>query len=213
MTLRILIALGFILMALLAFLEAFDPRFTGRISDLFLNVSTELVGIALTVVVVDFLLERRRLKEEVRRVACEALNELDHHVWVWQGGAREFDLVELLALVDNIKENAPLPSFTQNLFLVLGSRASNTLRTRADVLRMSSDLRAGLESLSHLAGIRDANSVMPGSTVAENLKRAIEPLARAAGFTIPPPGLLAPQEFRQTTTIEEQEWRHYGREK
>lgn len=212
MTLRILIGLSLILVAFLAFLEARDPHFTGRLSDLLLNLATELVGIALTVVIIDYLLERRRMKEEVRRIARQALNELDHDVWVWQGGAREFDLAELMTLAANIGADDPLPAFTQNLFLVLGSRAGNTLRTQSDVIRLNSDLRIGLENLSHLASMRDSANTISSADIAVNLLKAIEPLARAAGYNVPPPAPLAPVEFRRTS-VREQEWRHYGRER
>jgi hypothetical protein len=167
------------------------------------------MGIVLTVLIVDWLLERRRLQDEARRISREVLDLIDHHVWVWQGGAREFDLAELVSLIDNVSDDDPLPSFTQTLFLVLGSRASNTLRTRTDVVELDHNLRNGLTEIARLAAIRDDESSFSPRDVVEHLRRALHPLAKSAGLTVPAAAPLAPSEYRQTS-VNKQEWRHYG---
>lgn len=178
-------------------------------ADLLLNLGTELIGIVVTIWVVDRLLERRKLRDDARRIAREARHELDHHVWVWQGGARDFHLSELLSLNENVHDDDPLPSFTQYLFLLLGSRASNTLRTRTDVVAVSRDLKAGLDELANLAAMRDNDAHLPPVRIARHLSTAVRPLARAAELTIPAPTTLAPPEYRRTS-MKQQEWRHYG---
>lgn len=81
--------------------------------DVFLNVGTELAGIVITVAIVDWLLERQRRRAECKTIAWRALHELDYAVWVWQGGAREFDVAELDWLLEHAAEDDPLPHFTQ----------------------------------------------------------------------------------------------------
>lgn len=209
---RLLIGFAVLLVALLLLFEAFDPAFTGRVSDLLLNVGTELIGIVLTVVIIDIMLERRRLRDEARRIATTVLHDLDHHVWVWQGGARGFDLAELSALINGVESETPVPPFTQNLFLNLGSRSSNTLRTSSEVVASSSLLNAGLEALSGLSTMRDAKTHLPADLIALTLRVAIPPLASAAGLTMPLADQDTPLLFRDAS-VESQEWRHFGKRK
>jgi hypothetical protein len=210
MKIRFLLGVAVLLLALLLLFEAFDPAFSGRMSDLLLNVGTELIGIALTVVVIDILLEQRRLREEARRIATNVLNDLDHHVWVWQGGARGFDLAELSALLHSVAPDSSLPPFTQNLFLTLGSRSNNTLRTSPEVMAASPELRNGLEKLSELVSMRDTDHHMPPEKIAALLREALPLLTSVAGLIIPETEVMAPMTYRETTG-EAQEWRHYGR--
>lgn len=175
------------------------------------NVGTELLGIAVTVAVVDFLLEQRRLNEEVRRIAAEALDQVDHAVWVWQGDQRDFDLSELLARLDIVEETDPLPDFTQSLFIVLGSRASNTLRTRLDLVDRSPALRKGLAELKHVAAIRDGGSLMKPSEISSHIACAVPHLAEAAGLPMPEPAKLVHPAHR-LTSVDHQVWRHFGRD-
>jgi hypothetical protein len=207
---RVAIGIGLLIMAIALLGEAVFGLLPQRISDLFLNLGTELIGIVLTVAIIDHLFERRRENEESRRIAKEALHELDHHVWVWLGGAREFDLAELTALLAQASDDDPVPDFTQNLFLQLGSRASNTLRTRADIVRRSPALGAGLSELAKLERMRDADTHLRPSAIAGHIASAVTHLTLAAALTQPPAVPLAPKEFRETS-IPDQEWRHFGR--
>ncbi len=88
---------------------------------LWLNLGTEIVGIVFTVAIVEWLFERRRRLEDARRMAWRVLHALDHAVWVWQGGHREFNLAELVALLKRVEDGDSLPGFTQNLLMQLGS--------------------------------------------------------------------------------------------
>ena len=55
------------------------------------NLGTELVGIVITVAVVEWFFERRRHQTRGRQLAWDALHAIEHAVWVWQGGPRESD--------------------------------------------------------------------------------------------------------------------------
>lgn len=206
---RTFISIALLLFAAILIGEAQFGNLPNGIPEVFLNLGTEIIGIIISVAVIDQLLERRRLAEDARRIATEALHDLDHHVWVWQGGGREFDLGELVALLQQVHIDDPLPSFTQNLFLNSGSRASNTLRTKPEILRQNPKLKLALTELAKLARMRDEDTHMPVTEISQYIMLAITNLTQVAGLSLPPAAPLAPSEYRQTD-IKSQEWRHFG---
>ena len=126
-----------------------------KLGDLLLNLGSEILGIAVTVAVVEHLFERRRRQDEARRLAWEALHELDHAVWVWQGGSRSFDMGELQELLHHAHQDDPVPDFTEALFLRMGSKAENTLRTKRDIMHECPPLKQAMNELRPLASLRD----------------------------------------------------------
>ena len=50
-----------------------------------------IIGIVITVAVVEWFFERRRLQTRGRQLAWDALHAVEHAVWVWQGGPREVE--------------------------------------------------------------------------------------------------------------------------
>ena len=210
MKMRLAIGLVALFAGMAAVFAGVWDKLPGKWSDFAVNLGSELVGIVVTIVVIDWILERRRQHDEVRRIAVQALHELDHAVWVWQGGAREFDLSELLALLDNATDTDPLPEFTQNLLLVAGSKAAVTLQTRADEVAFDTSLREGLAELAHIAAMRDGTSPMSSTLVAKHALAASHLIANAAGIATPTIRVLPPERFRGNS-VAEQEWRHYGR--
>jgi hypothetical protein len=80
-----------------------DPKHTVVVklaSEGLLDFGCGILEIALTVAGVEWLLERRRKRDEIEQVSTRALMDIDHAMWVWQGGRREFDLVELRAAIN-----------------------------------------------------------------------------------------------------------------
>ena len=179
--------------------------------DFLLNLGTEIFGIVITIVIVDYLLEKRKQEEAAKNIAWEALNFLDHAIWVWQGGAREFNLNELSALLDLIEEEDPLPPFTQNLLLQIGSRADNSLRTKENILAASTNTRNAMETLRPLSKMRDAHNPLSNSEIQQILKEALSALTTAVGASYSGEGLDELQKHRNPS-IDAQEWRHYGRD-
>lgn len=178
-------------------------------TDLLLNLGTEIIGIVITVAIVEHFLEKRQSEASARRIAWEALHAIDHAVWVWQGGAREFDVDELMCLLSLARSDDPIPRFTQNLFLRIGGRADNTLRTRPNEMRALSSLSVGLKHLRPLSAMRDTDELLPTEVIIEILRTSTIELAKAVGTpfsnTIPEGSLT-----RRSTTISAQEWRHFG---
>lgn len=208
--LRAALAAGFAMLALAIIYLAFHSDQGGQWSGLWLNLGTEIIGIVATVAVVDWLFERRRDAEEAKRMAWNVLHEIDHAVWVWQGGFREFDIDELKALIEGIQRDAELPASTQNLLMTVGARSSNTLRHRSDLVRSSADLRQALEALVPIARLRDIDPSLPASAIAECLHVAASALSRVVrlesveGYRLDP---MSPKD----ASARAQEWRHFGR--
>ena len=176
---------------------------------LWLNLGTEIIGIALTVAIVEWLFERRRLQDEARKMAWRVLHELDHAVWVWQGGHREFDLSELLALLALADDSDPVPDFTQNLLMHLGSKSQDTLRHEPDVPRAKPQLERAPSSLAPLARIRDNQNLLPGSQISAHLREAAHDLAGALKIHVP--DTLPSMAALRDTDAQKQEWRHFGK--
>lgn len=209
---RIAIALVVLLVAVTLLVAGMSGHFAEKWPELALNLGTELIGIVVTVLIVDWLMERRRTADEARRIALTALHDVDHAIWVWQGGARKFDLAELSKLLGQVKNDDPLPEFTQNLLLIIGSRAANSLRTRRDETGISSDLRDGLTELSKISAMRDGASHLSPRDVAKYSANAIRLLARAGGVgALLETASLSESTSLRSTKIEDQEWRHFGR--
>ena len=202
------IAVGTALVSSIIIISAFRVQ-SQNTSALLLNLGTELIGIGVTVLVIDWILEKRRLQDSARKVASVVLRELDHHVWVWQGGAREFDYVELRWLLEHVQDDDPLPPFTQNLFLRSGSNAAAMLDHLSDVASVNDALMNGLQQLARLSAMRDRSEPMTPREIAQHLSRAVEYLAEAAGLAKELPDITERPQFCDSS-LERQEWRHYG---
>jgi hypothetical protein len=207
--LRIVITALFLLLALGVVALAFQVGTSSAWGALWLNLGTEIVGIVLTVAIVEWLFERRTRLEEARKMAWRVLHDLDHAVWVWQGGHREFDLPELVALLDGVQDGDPLPEFTQNLLMHLGSASQDTLRHEPETPSAKPALKNALQHLAPLAKIRDAVTLLPTREIADHLAAATQELAVALGLSIPKT-LLDVNALRETDA-RKQEWRHYGK--
>lgn len=207
--LRIVITALFLLLALGVVAVAFHAGPSSAWGSLWLNLGTEIIGIVLTVAIVEWLFERRSRREEARKMAWRVLHELDHAVWVWQGGHREFDLPELVALLRQARDGDPLPGFTQNLLMRLGSASQDTLRHEPDVAAANPPLRSAMQHLAPLARIRDDEKLLPAGAVAQYLSAATRELAAALG--LPLPAELPDVADLRDTEAKRQEWRHYGK--
>lgn len=177
--LHITLLLGAVAVVFIAITWALDA--TTQLAGLTLNLGSEIIGIALTVAIVDFLIERNRLREEARRMAWSILHDIDHVVWVWQGGRREFHLDEMLALLDMVTDRDPIPVFTRNLMANLGVRARDNLRLQPKLFHQHRRLRQALVSLGSLSQIRELDSLVTPAVVVDAIKPAIAELAAVTG--------------------------------
>ncbi|HSG46409.1 MAG TPA: hypothetical protein VLA43_01220, partial [Longimicrobiales bacterium] len=93
---RILVPTAFLLVAGLVIWSAFLVQPNTTTQSLLVNLGTEIVGIVITVAVVEWFFERRRHLERARQLAWSALHAAEHGIWVWQGGPREVETDQLL---------------------------------------------------------------------------------------------------------------------
>lgn len=134
-----------------------DPTDDINFYDFSLNIISELVGILITVLLIDYLNEEKREKEFLEEKAWDLLHKMDYAIWVWQGGSKRFDAIELNQLLLNININSPISNFTRNLILRLGGQSTNILNTQSKLLSKNKymSLRFALNELSKLNNCTD----------------------------------------------------------
>ena len=216
---RIVVPAGFLAVAALIIWSAFlvetpfGQAFLGGLDAdttqaVLVNLGTEIIGIVITVAVVEWFFERRKNLERGRQVAWSAMHAVEHSVWVWQGGPREVESDQLLGILRAVDEQSPLPDFTQNLFLSLGTRSKHALHNDAPALDAMPGLMNAFEELSRLNAIREGGRVTPPQKVAGILEAAVGHLARVLGQ----PGEAMPARLiRYVDASEEaQELRYFG---
>lgn len=175
---------------------------------LLINLGSELVGIILTIAVVEWFFERRRLQGRGKQLAWDALHAVEHAVWVWQGGPREMDTDEVRGILNAVGESDPLPDFTEGLLLNIGTRARRLLNNDPEAVSAVPGFMNGLEQLARLSAIRDGTPTMPPRKVADILDEGTADLAKALGK--PTEKHLASLIRYRDPSVENQERRHFG---
>lgn len=206
--LRALVTGSFLLLAAIVIWSSFLFGPDTSTGNLLINMGTEIIGIVLTVAVVEWFFERRRLQNHARQLAFDTLHAVEHAVWVWQGGPREMDTDEVRGVLNAVGDVDPLPDFTEGLFLNLGTRSRRLLNNEPAAVAAVPGFMDSLEHLSRLASMRDGQSTMPSRKLADILDEATTSLAKALGK--PTERHLASLiRFRDPST-ESQERRHFG---
>lgn len=147
-----------------------------------LNVGTEVIGIAITVAIVDALFELTRRQAEARALARRILGELDYAVWVWQGGRRDSSLFELRGLLRSIQATDPIAPCTAELLFSLGCEAQGALSWQEDVVKVNRHLHVALNKLEFLTALRDSDRRFSVEMIQSRLHSATVDLAHAAGL-------------------------------
>src|SRR5205085_3974461 len=134
-----IVAILLLVLAGICILWAFHSDHSRVYGSLLINLGSGFLGAAITVIFVDWLVDKGRTDEASRKMGVRALNRIHHHVWVWQGGHRNLSIKELKAMLSMViaeeKDETykgplrdPIPRFMQILFLRLGSDAADTFR-------------------------------------------------------------------------------------
>jgi len=178
------------------------------LGDLFINLGTEIIGIVITVAVVEAFLERRRLQDRGRQLAWDTLHAAQTAVWVWQGGPREMETDEMLGILNAVHEDDPLPDFTEGLFLNLGTRSRRLLNNDPQAVTALPGFMEALEQYARLSAIRDGKVPMPPRKIADILDEGTRPLARSLGQ--PTERHLASLIRYRDPSVKNQERRHHG---
>lgn len=206
--LRALVTAGFLAVAATVLWLSFVMGVETSAGTLFINLGTEIVGIVITVAVVEWFFERRRLQTRGRQLAWDALHAVEHAVWVWQGGPREMDTDEVRGVLNAVGEGDPLPDFTEGLFLNIGTRSRRLLNNDPDAVAAVPGFMNGLEHLARLSAVRDGDAPMPSRKVGDILDQGTSELAKALGKPVER-HLASLIRFRDPS-VESQERRHFG---
>lgn len=206
---RLLIIIFFLISSLFTLLFVYLGNVSQITAGILANLGTGFIGTALTVLVVDWLYERRSLDEQCRNIALSILLEFDHVIWVWQGGSRSFNVNQMYTLLKNSEKSDLLPYFTQNLFMRLGSKCATHLNLNGKDISRQKDLFDALEKLSSLEIIRDGNFKFLETK--ELLISAVPLLASACKIETPKI-ITLPITAHRTTSEEHQHYRHFGRQ-
>lgn len=206
--LRAAVTTGFLLVAALILWTSFILGVETSAGTLFVNLGTEIVGIVITVAVVEWFFERRRLQNRGRQLAGNALHAVEHAVWVWQGGPRQMETDEVRGILHAVDDDDPLADFTEGLLLNIGTRARRLLSNDPEAVSALPGFMNGLEHLARLSAIRDGKDRMGGRKVADILDEGTADLAKALGK--PTERHLASLIRFRDPSLSSQERRHFG---
>ncbi len=171
------------------------------------NLGTEVFGILVTVAVVEWLFERRRLQDKARELAWSVLHSLERAVWIWQGGPQRIGTDELLGIIAGIRTTDPISRFTKVLLVNLGTQCREALDKDPQSVRSLTGLKASLEDLSSLRSLRDGDSAVSVRMVSEILEAGTTGLAQLLGKSTQrlPSGLIRGRD----ASAEAQQERHF----
>jgi hypothetical protein len=209
---RLILTLTFLFLSLLLVGYALKADSSMSINDFFLNLGTEIIGIVLTVAIVDWLFDRKRKIDEVKKISWRALHLIDHAIWVWKGGSKEFDINELCVLIDDINENDDLPSFTQNMLIQIASKSENEILSNSEIISSNTYLKKAMVSLKEISQIRDDTKVMSNEQIKIILMAAIQNFKNILNLKIESFNILGSNKYYDSS-IKMQEWRHFGIER
>ncbi|CAG9186121.1 hypothetical protein [Cupriavidus pampae] len=208
---RIVIALLFLIFAGASLSFFYLGGISSETSGILANLGTGFIGTALTVLIVDWLYERRTCQASCRSIAISVMQELDHAIWVWQGDSRQFDIDELYTRISLAEPDDPFPPYTQNLFMRLGTRCVGFSTTKVDDLAFQPRLAFCIKQLSRLEQVRDANRDFDFVQFKSLLLNAVESLSEACNISRPQI-IRLPVSAHRITSKEHQHYRHYGRQ-
>ncbi|HEX9887022.1 MAG TPA: hypothetical protein VGA70_11070 [Longimicrobiales bacterium] len=198
----------FLLLSALVIGAAFVVGTDRPAGDLLLNLGTEIMGIVLTVTIVDWFFERRRLQTRARQLCWTTLHNIEHAVWVWQGGPRQIETDELLGILSAVGAQDPLPDFTQNILLHLGTRSKQALKDEPQAVAAAPGLVDAFEQLARLSSIRDGGELFAPRKVADIMASGAAHLAVVLG--LPDERIPARLIRYRDPAITSQEERHFG---
>ncbi len=150
------------------------------------NLGTEIFGIVITVAVVEYFFERRRLQDRAREIAWSILHGIEQGIWMWQGGPRRMGTDQLLGLAVSIDSSDELAPYTQSQLQSLGDRTSQILQRQRAAIRSVGGLEEALNDLTSLKSLgEDAGRADASRTeirmIAEILESSTTGLARVLG--------------------------------
>lgn len=160
--------------------------------SILVNLGTEFFGIVVTVAVVDWLFERRRMHERARELAWSVLHDIERVVRVWQGGPPGMESDELLGLITSIESDDTPSESCQALLVHLGQRSRELSDKEPRTMAASPPLKGALQELGGLRSLRDGSSPTSVRMVSEILDTSAVQLGKVLGLSTQrfPAGLI-----------------------
>lgn len=178
---RAIVAAAFLIISVGLVWLAFFVGAATPTGTLFINLGTEIFGILVTVAVVEWFFERRRLQDRGRELSWSLFHSLERVVWIWQGGPQQPGSEELLGIISGIRSNDPVPRFTRTLLVALGAQSREALDKESAAVSSLVALKDALEDLQSLGSLRDGESGVSVRMVAEILESSASGLSRVLG--------------------------------
>ncbi|MDX1394247.1 MAG: hypothetical protein R3195_07650 [Gemmatimonadota bacterium] len=181
---RLAVALGF---AAIGAALIFAPRFTGwefSGTATLVDLGSEMLGLALTVSILDWFFEQRRLRADGRRLAWEVFHDVERVVWVWQGGPFRLETDELLGLLGGVESDSQVAPCTERMLLGLGIRGRELLKGERLAVSTVPGLAVALTELAGLARIGEGKKPSPDA-IRNALTAATRALAEILDLSAP----------------------------
>src|SRR5688500_8114682 len=205
---RAVVTSAFLLVSLLVLWGGFQLGLSTGPGEFLMNMGVEMMGIVITVAVVEWFMERGRLQAQAREIAWNTLHAVEHAVWIWQGGPREVETDELMGIVHAVGEHDPVPDFTENLFFNIGTRSKQVLNRDMKTIEALPGLMQALEHFARLNAIREGKTPMGPAKIAAILEEGIKAMAKV--LALPQERHLARLIRYRNPAVEEQSARHFG---
>lgn len=186
---RLWFAIPFVVLGVAAIVWGLLQPGAPSFESVVLDLGAETIGLALTVAVVDWFLERRRLQAAGRRLAWQVFHSIERIVWVWQGGPPRLDTGEVLSLLQDADRNGPIAPGTESLLLGLAVESRRLLKADHDAVDAFAGLEGCLGDLTLFANVaRETRTPSVGSMVSTLLdvtKRLAKLLDLSADSVVP----------------------------
>jgi len=171
--------IGTILSGTLLIIWAMHLGLQSDTGALLLNLGTNIIGIGITITFVDRMLSIRKNADEAEAMAHTILHHLDHVVWIWLGGYRNFSTTELFGLLSSVKDSDELHPNTRHGLVVLADRSSHFCKLRPAVVVANSSLKKAIDLLGQFCHLADRSTPWSAIAISQSLQEAAICLCKA----------------------------------
>jgi hypothetical protein len=147
------------------------------------NMGTEIFGILITIAVVEWFFDRKRLQDRARELSWGLLHAIERGVWTWQGGPQQVGSEELLGIIAGIKVKDQLTRTTRTLLVNVGGKAREAMNKEPKVVRTIPGLTGALHDLQSLRSLQDGDSSVSVRMVSEVLESSVINIARVLNLS------------------------------
>jgi len=141
------------------------------------NMGTEIFGILITIAVVEWFFDRKRLQDRARELCWGLLHAIERGIWTWQGGPQQVGTEELLGIIAGIQARDVITNTTRTLLVNVGGKAREAMDKEPKVVRTIPGLAEALKDLQSLRSLQDGDSSVSVRMVAEVLESSVTNIA------------------------------------